>query len=420
MTPPRPPVVFASPGVARDGILVADSLRRAGLLRAFATTWVLPDGPAAHSLPTALRERLSRRLVPPPLARLTDCYPAWQVARQMATECGAGPRLLHRLWAAGEAGFDRQVAARWAGRVPVLYGVEHATAGAFRRHKERGGHTLLWQVIAHPQFLNRMVGAELEAFPALAGPASTLWRADLTRSTAQKERQIADADQVVAISPFVARTFIDAGVPADRVVCVPSPCPPPAAEPPPPAAGRRVLAAGTLGFRKGTHLLLEAWRRLRPGAGAELLLVGGSMLPPTALADLPAGVRVLPAVSQPALRRLFRTSLVLALPTLAEGRANVVLEALAEGLPVVTTPNAGCCDLVVAGRTGWLVPAGDVGVLADRLGWVLDHPAAVRELGPACLATAAGWQADDFHAAHLAVVRRFLAGRGLAAPEVSG
>jgi glycosyltransferase involved in cell wall biosynthesis len=56
---------------------------------------------------------------------------------------------------------------------------------------------------------------------------------------------------------------------------------------------------------------------------------------------------------------------VLAFPSLHEGSALVTYEALACGLPVITTPNAG--SVVRDGREGLLVPIRDVGALARAL-----------------------------------------------------
>jgi len=56
-----------------------------------------------------------------------------------------------------------------------------------------------------------------------------------------------------------------------------------------------------------------------------------------------------------------------ALPSLAEGISNTILEAMASGLPVLATDVGGNAELVVAGQTGRLVPAGDVEALTAGL-----------------------------------------------------
>lgn len=63
-----------------------------------------------------------------------------------------------------------------------------------------------------------------------------------------------------------------------------------------------------------------------------------------------------------------------ALPSLAEGISNTILEAMASGLPVVATDVGGNAELVVNGETGMLVPAGDVDALARALVHMAENP----------------------------------------------
>jgi glycosyltransferase involved in cell wall biosynthesis len=58
---------------------------------------------------------------------------------------------------------------------------------------------------------------------------------------------------------------------------------------------------------------------------------------------------------------------VLVLPSLAEGCALVVLEALACGLPVIVTPNTGSLEFVGDGEEGFVVPICRADAIADRL-----------------------------------------------------
>jgi glycosyltransferase involved in cell wall biosynthesis len=66
---------------------------------------------------------------------------------------------------------------------------------------------------------------------------------------------------------------------------------------------------------------------------------------------------------------------VLALPAIVDGRALVQQEALACGLPLLVTPNAGGDDLVEEGETGFLVPIRSPKVLAERIAGLADHRA---------------------------------------------
>jgi glycosyltransferase involved in cell wall biosynthesis len=71
---------------------------------------------------------------------------------------------------------------------------------------------------------------------------------------------------------------------------------------------------------------------------------------------------------------------VMAFPTYTEGLPNVVLEALAGGLPVVTTPVGGIPEVIADGRTGRLVPVRDARALAAAVGELLHDGPLAREL----------------------------------------
>ncbi len=72
-----------------------------------------------------------------------------------------------------------------------------------------------------------------------------------------------------------------------------------------------------------------------------------------------------------------------ALPSLAEGISNTILEAMASGLPVVATRVGGNADLMVEGMTGRLVPRANAAALADAILGYFADPAAARRHGKA-------------------------------------
>lgn len=76
------------------------------------------------------------------------------------------------------------------------------------------------------------------------------------------------------------------------------------------------------------------------------------------------------------------------LSSLAEGISNTILEAMASGLPVLATAVGGNAELVAAGRTGQLVPAGDVDALARAMVEYASSPDRSRALGAAARAAA--------------------------------
>ena len=177
------------------------------------------------------------------------------------------------------------------------------------------------------------------------------------------------------------------------------------------------VSAGSQSVRKGIPYLLEAWRRVKPVAGAELWLVGQMELPVDLLKNLPANVVIKPPVPRDELETILRGASVLVLPTLGEGLAHIVLEALSAGLAIVTTENSGCGDLVEDGVNGWKIPIRDSEALSDRLSWCLDHPSEVAEMQRQSQRKAAGWQEEHFVASHTKTIKAFLAEKGISEHE---
>jgi glycosyltransferase involved in cell wall biosynthesis len=80
---------------------------------------------------------------------------------------------------------------------------------------------------------------------------------------------------------------------------------------------------------------------------------------------------------------------VLVLPSIVEGRALVQQEAMACGLPLIVTRNAGGEDLIVEGETGFLVPAGSAEAIAEKIEWFLDNRGQLPAMRAAARAKAA-------------------------------
>ncbi len=137
----------------------------------------------------------------------------------------------------------------------------------------------------------------------------------------------------------------------------------------------RFLFLGSLLARKGVPVLIEAWRALGPRRGdAELWLVGScGALERSLIPSLP-GLTVKERVPQAAVPALLAECDVFVLPSLLEGFGLVLLEALAAGLPIISTPNTGIVDLLLTPKLGTIVAAGEVEPLVAALSAYLAQP----------------------------------------------
>ena len=127
-----------------------------------------------------------------------------------------------------------------------------------------------------------------------------------------------------------------------------------------------------LSQRKGLADLFAAMKLVK-SSNAELVVMGSPILPMQFYRNQFAHFIYEPPRAHPAVLRLMRSCDVLVLPSIVEGRALVQQEALASGLPLIVTRNAGGEDLIIEGETGFLVSAGSPAAIAEKIEWFLEN-----------------------------------------------
>jgi glycosyltransferase involved in cell wall biosynthesis len=146
-----------------------------------------------------------------------------------------------------------------------------------------------------------------------------------------------------------------------------------------------VLYAGTIEPRKNVGRLLDAWTALRsedPGTPPLILAGpqgwGSERLARRIQALAPEGVTAVGRVDRARLVRIFQAARVFVYPSLYEGFGFPAAEALACGVPVVTSDTSSLPEVV--GDAGLLVDPNDAGAIAMKIKAVLDHPGRAAEL----------------------------------------
>jgi glycosyltransferase involved in cell wall biosynthesis len=133
----------------------------------------------------------------------------------------------------------------------------------------------------------------------------------------------------------------------------------------------RLLFVGAMGRLKGERDLIRALRRAQERVpNLRVLMLGHGS---ETLMRLCEHLQVLHLLEYfgpaPMARRaeFFKQADFFVLPTYAEGMPVSVIEAMAAGLPVITTPVGGIPELITDGVEGWLVRPGEIDVLAERI-----------------------------------------------------
>ena len=248
-------------------------------------------------------------------------------------------------------------------------------------------HVLVQQRIMREEF--ERLGLPLTGFPP--------------REVARRVREYELADAILCPSQFVKQSFVDEGIRGrSAFMSFPMASRMPettAASPRAVADGTfRVLYVGQLAPRKGVRYLLEAFALLKHPR-KELVIVGPRSQP-SGLEDatIPANVRFAGVLKGEALAQAYDNATVFVLPTLEEGLALVLGEALAHGTPVIATLNSGGEDLFQDGEEGFLTPVRDPLALAEKMQLLADEPARRERMSHAARArmqALGGWEATE-------------------------
>jgi glycosyltransferase involved in cell wall biosynthesis len=208
-----------------------------------------------------------------------------------------------------------------------------------------------------------------------------------------RERLMRNGDLFLAVSDAVRASALKAGYPAERTLThyigVDLQAFPFSAT----HDETTILHVGRLVEKKGTALLLTAFARVRaefPHAG--LVIIGDGPL--RSQLERMAGrlgvsesVRFLGAQSPAQVAAWMRRAAILAVPSVtardgdAEGLPTVIPEAAAAGLPVVGSDHSGIPEAIDDGRTGFVVPEGQVEALSARMSELLASPGLRRSMG---------------------------------------
>ena len=243
--------------------------------------------------------------------------------------------------------------------------------------------------------------------------AETLWPA--RRAAARVFRR---AGAVTACSADLRRRAIALGAAPDRVDVVPYGVDPERFRPDPLLRARRraslgiathtplLFTAGRLVRKKGFEYLIDALARLPRGMDLQAAIAGAGDLESELRQQVDAAridyrVRFLGNLSQDDVAGWLATADMVAIPSVrdesgnVDGLPNIVLETMASGTPLITTPAGGIGSVVDHGRTGLVVPERDPVALSEAIQTLARDPENRVRLGEAARATVMarfGWE----------------------------
>jgi glycosyltransferase involved in cell wall biosynthesis len=390
----KPKVLLVHPGIQHAPRL-AEALEREGMLARFWTGWAKAAGS---------QSQLGKRRVGIPAEKLKT-LPWLEWTALFLSRTGIDPEWV---WHWRNRIFQNLIPDKEVAEADVVIGFDTGSWNLAQKAKKMGKKFILDQSIGHP-------AARIPEMKKM-GRAEETWsepyqpRPGRLADWERMEHEL--ADRIVVGSCFAQNTLIGQGVPDSKIKILPYGVGKEFA-----AAGERrtengkegkirFLFLGQLAQRKGVQLLLEAWKGL-PSGRAELVLMGGG---PKRDWRRVAGEGVI-FRGQAARKKVLEEmgiSDVLVLPSLFEGFGLVILEAMAAGLPVITTTNTGGPDVIEDGKEGFIVPAGKADVLREKMDYFIQNLGEAIRMGQAAHQKARQYTWERYGKAYAETIREVL------------
>ncbi len=350
----------------------ACALEDAGLLEEFHTT-IAPCGGNSFAKLAAWPGfgEIRRREVSENLEKKLRLHPFRESGRLLASRAGLGFATRHESGFfsldAVYGAFDRSVGRRVAsGKFRAVYCYEDGALETFRAANSRGALCVYDLPIAHWIALRRLLAEEADRLPDWACTLGGL--RDSEEKLRRKDQELELADVVVCPSHFVRDSLPMDILKRKRVEVVPfgSPTVLESARKVRREGPLKVLFAGSMTQRKGLADVFAAMA-LVESKKMELHVLGSPVAGMEFYRSRCPDFIYHRTRSNAAVVELMRSCDVLVLPSIVEGRALVQQEAMACGLPVIATRNAGAEDLLEDGTAGFLVPIRSSVAIAQRL-----------------------------------------------------
>jgi glycosyltransferase involved in cell wall biosynthesis len=378
----RPRVAVVQDG-ARNHYATPVALHRAAILECMFTDFFIKSGSVAGRISSlfkglgfAMRAN-DRRCKELDMAMVVQSY--WLTARQRIQRLHHEPSDVYYQRMAALT--ERHIMNHGFGPANALTGfvlnISHGLCAAARR---QGLVTVADQMIAPTLVLRREAAIQSERWPGWEQPEPPEGFDRLRRC----EQFTWDAlDHITCSSDYVRLGLLEEGVPGGKTSVIHYPIDETSLvfqERRDHAAPVVVGFVGAVGLRKGAPYFFEVAKRFNPKE-VRFVMVGPVHLNKWAVAKFAGHVEVMGGVPRSQVASWLRKFDIMLFPSTCEGSANALMEAMASGLPVVTSPNSG--SVARHGREGFLAAHNDSDALTGYLRELVEDPQRRLEMGRA-------------------------------------
>jgi glycosyltransferase involved in cell wall biosynthesis len=271
--------------------------------------------------------------------------------------------------------FDKR-ACRYIDNPDIFVGWSGFSLHALRKAKERGALVIVERGSSHISYQQEILREEYGIF-------GLKFKGAHPKIVEKELREYEEADYIEVPSTFAKKTFLEQGIKEEKIiqgfrgVSLQE-------------FGRktpkidgvfRIIYVGGMSLRKGVHYLLQAFSELNL-PNTQLWLIGrmSDEIEPFLKKYGNERVSCKGPYPQGELYKYYSQGSVFVLMSIEEGFANVIVQAMACGLPVICTNNTGGEDIVREGLDGYLIPIRSVTLLKELLKRLYENPGLLRDL----------------------------------------
>ena len=257
----------------------------------------------------------------------------------------------------------------------IFVGWSSFSLHSLRKAKKLGALTILERGSSHIIYQNEVLRKEYKEFgvkPHLAH----------LKIIEKELKEYEEADYISIPSLFVKRTFLEYGVPENKLIQVPYGVDLAQFRQIPKNDNVfRVIFSGGMSLRKGVHYLLQAFSELNL-PNSELLLIGAfnDEIKPF-FKKYEGKYKWLGHIPQKELYKYYSQGSVFVLNSIEDGFGMVIIQAMACALPVIATTNTGGEDIIRDGIDGFIIPIRNNNSLKEKLLYFYQNPAICQQMG---------------------------------------
>lgn len=361
---------------------IAKQLYRKGMLYKLVTGFVLSKkgfvSKLLQAMPARIAKSISNRMITSvPPSRLKT-YPLTEYRFVKMAKHASNKEAV---WFQRNEKFQQKIPSRIIMGSDAIIGFDTSSWILEQRAKELNKKFILDVSIAHSVSKNKAYEAIALQFPE--------WSFALEHKSRQlleiEQQEYIHADAIIAASMFTKRTLIENGVNENKIFVNPYGIDSSLfkrKEKFHDAGPLKFIFVGIVDARKGIPLLMNIIKKISP-TEAEFSFVGPISSKVEAMVQsygLP-NVHIVGKVPHAELASVFAQYDVFVFPSYFEGFGLVILEAMATGLPVITTTATGGPDCIEHGSEGFIMDCGDEQALYENINFFIKHPNEIKKMG---------------------------------------